>query len=164
MHNVGLRRPSPIYLRSHGLWNLWKLMLKKAALELGRSLADLAQLETLCRMSRQATPGILRDDTGSMRSVAVDIIGNLKRVCILSDLDDVLQEIDRFGAALSENPLIEDVQGRAAHLRAHLLDQLENEHYFQVARQDVRYYGQKALFGEAVAKKFQKAVGDIERA
>jgi hypothetical protein len=164
MGNLDQRRPS-LSGPPHGLWSLWDLMLKKAALEFGRSLADLAQLETVCRWSRELAPGTLRDDTGTMAPLANDIIGNLKRVCILADLDDVLPELDRFGQAISgAAPLIEDVQGRAGHLRTRLLDELENEHYFQVDRQDVRHYGQKAPFGEPVAKKFKSALPDIESA
>jgi hypothetical protein len=139
-------------------------MLKNAALEFGRAIADLAQFVTVCRMSRELTPRILRDQSGTMLPLLQDILGNLKRVCILSDLDDVQPEIDRFGEVLTHEPLIEEMQGRAEHLKERLLDELGNEFYFQVFRYDVPFYGQRALFGEVVAKKFKNAPDDIESA
>jgi hypothetical protein len=56
------------------------------------------------------------------------------------------------------------VKGRATALRERLEQELENEFYFQVDRQEVQFYGQKTLFGDAVAKKFKGAAYDIENA
>ena len=73
--------------------------------------------------------------------------------------------LTEFGHHLTGNDtVIEDVKGSASHLKHRLFDELENEHYFQVAREDVRFYGQEALFGHRVAKKFKAAVEDIEDA
>jgi len=140
-------------------------MLKKAGLEFGRALAQLAHLEWTCILSRKVTPHILVDDSGALKRDATQILGNLKRVCILADMQEVLSEIDRFGLLLTQTKVsIEDAKGSATHLKYRLLEELDNEHYFQVDRRDVQFYGQKHLFGHIVAKKFKKAADDIENA
>jgi hypothetical protein len=140
-------------------------MLKKAALEFGRALAQLAQLEWACITGRELHPNIIVDTTGSLRRDATQILGNLKRVCILADLQEVLSEIDRFGGLLNgPSVVIEDVKGATSHLKYRLFEELENEHYFQVDRQDVQFYEKEELFGSLVAKKFKAAVPDIENA
>jgi len=160
-----LRRPLPIRSCPHGLWSLGDLMLKKAALELGRALAQLAQLEMSCETARRLQPHVLTDETGTLRRDATQILGNLRRVCILSDLSEVLPEIDRFGGHLTDNRVrIEDVKGAASHLKYRLFDELENEHYLQVDRREVQFYDQDALFGIAASKKFRKASYDIKNA
>ena len=45
-----------------------------------------------------------------------------------------------------------------------LQDELKTQHFLHVAQEDVRFYGQKELFGPAVAKQFKKAAVDIEQA
>lgn len=75
-------------------------MLKQAALEFGRALADLRFMEIFCGnlAGYQLTPEQQRDSREKMQ----DVLGNLKRVCILSDLDqEIGPELDRFQAALS---------------------------------------------------------------
>ena len=49
--------------------------------------------------------------------MAVQTLGNLKRVCILSDLDDAVAEIDRFAPILRDPIKIEDLKGRTTALR-----------------------------------------------
>jgi hypothetical protein len=88
--------------------------------------------------------------------MAVQTLGNLKRVCILSDLDDAVAEIDRFAPILRDPIKIEDLKGRTTALRESLYHDLENEFYLQVDRAEVRFYDQQMLIGEAVAKKFQR--------
>jgi hypothetical protein len=77
-------------------------MLKKSALEFGRALAQLRALELSCELCRHQLPGAIFDDTGFLGQQTVQILGNLKRVCILSDLDDVNADIDRFAAFLPD--------------------------------------------------------------
>lgn len=140
-------------------------MLKKAALEFGRALAQLAQLEWTCVLSRKLNPNVIDDKSGTLRRDTGNILGNLKRVCILADMQEVLAEIDRFGALISTDPVsIEDVKGSAHHLLHRILEELDSEHYFQIDRHEVRYYGKKELFGPQVSKKLKDAAYDIEHA
>jgi hypothetical protein len=160
MGRIAKFSPSP----SHGLWSLWELMLKKAALEFGRACADLRMAEMTCHhmlsTGREVPPAIIL----KMGQTAADILGNLKRVAILSDLNQELgPELDRFQTAL-RGPNLADIKSRAEHLRNHIYDELENEHYFQVDRFEVRFYDQKEAFGPKVASKFKAAVPDIENA
>jgi hypothetical protein len=80
-------------------------------------------------------------------------------------LEDVLPEIERFGAvARSQEPEVEVIRSAANHLRHRLYDELENEFYFQIDRSEVRFYGNSALFGKLVAEKFKDVAYDIENA
>jgi hypothetical protein len=146
------------------LWTVWELMLKQAALEFGRAAAQLAILEFSCRQARQSHPQVLVDPSGQLEKQAYDILGNLKRVCILADLQEMLPEIDRFGAQLNGDARIEDIGNSAGHLKHRLFDELNSEYYFQIDRRDVRFYGQREPFGQIVAQKFKAATDDIERA
>jgi hypothetical protein len=139
-------------------------MLKQAALEFGRAAAQLALLEFSCRHVRTNHPNVLIEESGQLERQAYDILGNLKRVCILADMQEVLPEIDRFGAQLNGRARIEDIGASAGHLKNRLFDELSSEYYFQVDRRDVRFYGQKEPFGPLVAQKFKAAADDIERA
>jgi hypothetical protein len=140
-------------------------MLKKAALEFGRALAQLGQLEWTCVLSRKLNPNVIYDESGTLRRDTVHILGNLKRVCILADMQEVLREIERFSALVTSATVsIEDVKGSAHHLLQRLLEELDSEHYFQVDRADVRFYDQDAAFGDLVADKFKPAKADIKSA
>ena len=137
-------------------------MLKKAALEWGRALADLRFMEIFCGnlAPYQLTP----DQQNDSRLKMQDVLGNLKRICILSDLDqEIGPELDRFQAALSTETHAK-LAARCDHLRHAIQDALENEHYFQVNRFDVRFYDQSDAFGALVTKKFRKAAADIKSA
>jgi hypothetical protein len=139
-------------------------MLKQAALEFSRAVAQLAILDISCSQIRQQRPDILIDATGQLEENARNVLGNLKRVCIFADLQEVLSEIDRFGVLLNGQARIEDIGGSAGHLKFRILEELDSEYYFQVAREDVNFYGNKMLFGGDVSKKFKKALADIENA
>jgi hypothetical protein len=137
-------------------------MLKKAALEWGRALADLRFMEIFCGnlSSSQLTQAQQIDS----RQMMQDVLGNLKRICILSDLDqEIGPELDRFQVALSTEPHAK-LASRCDHLRNAIQDALENEHYFQVDRFDVRFYDQTDAFGILVTRKFPKATDDIKNA
>lgn len=92
------------------------------------------------------------------------VLENIRRICILSHLNDAVgPELERFQTALQNNSF-QDIAQRCDHLLNRLLDELAKEFYFQVRREDIQLYGRKALFGEAVAKKFNQAEADIENA
>jgi hypothetical protein len=164
MRNVDPRHSSRLDIPhpTHGLWSLWDIMLKKAALEWGRALADLRFMEIFCGNlgQHQLTPEQQKDSRDKMQ----DVLGNLKRICILSDLDqEIGPELDRFQAALSTESHAK-LAIRCDHLRNAIQDALENEYYLQVARDDVRFYDQSNAFGAQATKKFPKASADIKNA
>jgi hypothetical protein len=155
-------QPVAAYPHPHGLWSLWDIMLKKAALEFGRALADLRFMEIFCGnlANHQLTPAQQQDS----REKTQDVLGNLKRICILSDIDqEIGPELDRFQAALS-NESHAKLSQRCDHLRHRIQDELENEFYLQVDRQDVQFYEKADLFGTLVTAKFPKATNDIKNA
>lgn len=164
---MGLKQPvrsDSLETASHGLRSLWDIVLKQAALDLGRATANLAHLQTACESSRRLRPEILQDSTGHLQASCAATLDDLRRVCILANLDNLLPEITRFQGSLSPEILIEDIKGLSAALKHHLIDNLQNEWYFQVEQSDVRYYGKKELFGPQVASKFKEATYDIENA
>jgi hypothetical protein len=163
MDNTAQRRPSrDIPPNSHGLWSLWDIMLKQAALEFGRALSDLRLMEMICGNS--ANYPLSAQQIHGIKIQLQDVLGNLKRVCILSDLNDAIgPELDRSQSALQSEALPKLGQ-RCDHLRNRIQDELENEHYFQVDRAEVQFYGKPALFGSDVATKLKAAAYDIENA
>ncbi len=137
-------------------------MLKKAALEFGRALSDLRLMEIMSGNSVNLPLNM--EQIHGIKLMLQDVIGNLKRVCILSDLNDAIgPELDRFQAAL-QNEALPKLGQRCDHLRNRVQDELENEYYLQVDRREVQFYGQPALFGPQASKKFKKASYDIENA
>jgi hypothetical protein len=139
-------------------------MLKKAALEFGRGVAGLGMLEVNCINFRKLDSSVLIERADLITQTTRNIIENLRRICIEADLDDVRPELDRFDAMLNRGATIDEIAASAGHLKHRIIDELENEHYYQVARVDVQYYGQKELFGPSVARKFKDAAYDIENA
>lgn len=146
------------------LWSLWEIMLKKAAWEFGRALSDLRLMEIAAGAPARMNMPLHPDQDRDYRVRMQDVLGNMKRVCILSDLDDDIgPELDRFQAALQTEPL-DKVAQRCDHLRNRIQDELQNEHYFQVDRREVRFYDQDLLFGGRVGLKFKAAASDIKNA
>jgi hypothetical protein len=137
-------------------------MLKKAALEFGRGLADLRFMEIFCGnlAQHQLTPEQQQDSRTKMQ----DVLGNLKRICILCDLDQAIDpELQRFQEALSRETHAQLAQ-RCDHLRHHIQDELQNEYFLQVSQSDVQFYDKDHLFGSVVTAKFPKAIADIKNA
>lgn len=163
MNNIDLRHPSPFRPSPHGLWSLWAIMLKQAALEFGRGLVDLRMLEAVCEQLLKASRPMTPDESVLLFQHATQVVGNLKRVCILTDLDDVLPQIDRIGPILQRQD-IAALKSHAEHLRTRLYDELQNEFYLQIDRVEVQFYDKPALFGPKVAGKFKAAANDITQA
>jgi hypothetical protein len=135
-------------------------MLKQAALEFGRSLADLRLMAIVAAVNRPLSAERIHEIKIGLQ----DTLGNLKRIAILSDLDDAIgPELDRFQAALQVETLAQ-LSSRADHLQHRVQDELHLEWYLQVDRDEVRFYDKPSLFGEKVAAKFPKAIEDIKNA
>lgn len=74
-------------------------MLKQAALEFGRALADLRLYAMVCGYSVNSHPN--DEQVIGIKIGLQDTLGNLKRIAILSDLNDAIgPELDRFRTAL----------------------------------------------------------------
>jgi len=137
-------------------------MLKRDALEFGAAVSDLWLMENIC--DRSANLEMDDQQVQDTRLKVRKVLENIKRICVLSNLDDAIgPELERFHTALQSKPFA-DIAQRCDHLRNRILDELAKEFFFQVHRQDVQLYGHKAPFGEAVTKKFRRAIADIENA
>lgn len=160
------RRPSQdIPPRTHGLWSLWELMLKRSALEFGRSMADLRMIEMSCQHLTDQGITVDASSRDYLSALVAETLGNLKRICILNNLDETIgPQLDRFLQALPRTNLV-DLKARADTLRHNVYDQLNHEYYFQVDRQDVQFYGRSDLiFPGAASSKFKAAMPEIEKA
>jgi len=142
------------------LWSLLEIMLKKAGLEFGQAFSNIGMVLAMAEMS--ANKGL--DGSGHLASAARDTLSNLKRVCILTDMEDVFPEIDRFGAAIEVPTDVKDMASRMRHLRDRLFDDLASEYFVQLRKEHVEFYEQPALFGETVNAKFKVAKDDIRNA
>lgn len=137
-------------------------MLKQAALEFGRALSDLRLMEITC--GNLANQQLGAEQIHNIKIRMQDVLGNLLRVCILSDLSDAIgPELDRFQAALQTESL-QKLGQRCDHLRNRIQDELRSEYYLQIDRAEVQFYDKSQLFGAKVASKFKTARGDITNA
>jgi hypothetical protein len=137
-------------------------MLKREALEFSTAVSDLWLMENICDRSSD-----LEMDEQQMLDTKLkvqEVLENVRRICALSGLNDAIgPELERFHTALQNKPLA-DIAQRCDHLRNRILDELAQEHYFQVSRKDVKLYEHEAPFGDAVARKFEMAASDIKNA
>jgi hypothetical protein len=138
------------------------MMMRNEALEFSKAVSDLWLMENIC--DRSASLELDEQQVRDTKLNVQNVLENIKRICVRSNLGEAIgPELDRFQAALQSKPLA-DLAQRCDHLRNRLLDELAQEFYFQVHRQDVQLYKQSAPFGEAVAKKFNRAAADIQNA
>jgi hypothetical protein len=137
-------------------------LLKREAFEFSQAVSELWLLENICDRSTD-----MELDTDQVQDTKLQIqkaLKNIRRICTLANLGDAIRpEIKRFLTALKDKPIV-DMAQRCDHLRNRILDELAKEFYFQVHRLDVPFYEPDAPFGEAVAKKFKRAAGDIRSA
>jgi hypothetical protein len=140
-------------------------MLKKSALEFARSMSDLRMVELSCKDLVGRGIPVAPVDLLHLTGMVGQILGNLKRLLILDNLDDEIgPELDRFYAAL-ERTSLSDLQSRAEHLRHRVYDELNHEYYFQIDRQEAQFYGRSdIIFPGSVGAKFKAAMPDIEKA
>ena len=137
-------------------------MLKRHPFDFCTAIVELGLAENICDRSET-----LQLDTKQIKDTKANLkklLQQINRLCHETDLSDALEpELARFRAAL-RSERFQQLAARCDHLRNKLLDELGREFYLKVPRQEVIFYQQKALFGEAVAKKFPKATSDLENA
>jgi hypothetical protein len=137
-------------------------MLKQDAFSFGKAISDLWLMENIC--DRSADLPMDDKQIGDTRHKVRKVLQDIRRICFGSDLDDRIgPEIRRFRTAL-KNEHLKEIAHRCDHLKERILDELAKEFYFHVFRDDSRYYGQEAPFGDAVTTKFEAATHEIEQA
>jgi len=143
-------------------------MIEKHALLFAAATAELSEIKWISsHTERGQKPNLLARQR--ICQAGKDAIGKTKHALIMSDMDSVIPEADRLSDALDvlvANPdfALETVAQSLKHLVSRITDELENEFYFHVDRQNVSLYGNKELFGPAVSKKFRRSISDIEGA
>jgi len=137
-------------------------MLRPDAFSFGKAIADLWLKETIC--DRSADLPLDEKQICETRQQVHEVLQDIKRICAVSGLEERMgPEIGRFQTALEKEPL-KVIAHRCDHLRERILDELKKEMYFHVFNDDSQYYGRRAPFGDAVARKFKKATDEIEQA
>ena len=148
------------------LWSLWDIMLKKAATDFADAFSALVVAErlsfTFLTLMKETS---IADEAHPLHKHSIEMLTRVKQACLMADLDGIIPEIGRFEKTLEGPTSISDIGSRAKHLRERLKDELENEFYFQVDRQNVKLYQRKELFGPEVDVKLgASAAEDIESA
>jgi hypothetical protein len=96
-------------------------------------------------------------------------IHQLRRACILSDMDDIIPEIDRvsqsFDMLMTIPEYTLDTVGQGIkHLLSRIHDELNMQFYFHLDQRDVPFYMPQNPFGDEVAAKFRSATDDVSEA
>ncbi len=133
-----------------------------------RAIIALSEAKILC-FPLQLRPGERQlSDDEIVRAVANGTY-LMRQACVMSDMEGILPELDRLDGLLAPPPGL-SIPPRSAiaqaivHLVSRIQDDLQQQFFFHLTQQDVRFYGQKALFGDIVAKKFKEAAEDIKKA
>ncbi|MFZ1922767.1 MAG: hypothetical protein WAU57_14155 [Xanthobacteraceae bacterium] len=152
----------------NGFWSLWD-MITQFGLKFSQAIIQLEEAKWLC-MPFQLPEGQQPVDPNFVRRAAAAGLRSMREVCILSDMDDVLPELDRvfyliepIDPSIPPAPLM-GLSQAINHLLSRLQDDLQQQFFFHVMQQDVQFYGNRSFFGELVAKKFKDAGDDIQRA
>jgi hypothetical protein len=143
-------------------------MIKAYGLLFGQAIVALEEAKMFC-IPLALQPGDRNFSDDEIKSAILNGTHLLRQACILSDMDGMLPDLSRLESLIQVPPPLQfpprTAIGQAiVHLVARLQDELSQQFFFHLTQQDVRFYGQKALFGEVVAKKFKHAAEDIERA
>jgi hypothetical protein len=169
LDSIAQRRPSQdIPPATHGLWNLWAMMEKYALLFTQATIA-LTEAKFLCAPF-QLKPGETQIPRENVERVLAHALKQIRPVLILTDMESVLPELDRLERLIwppyagVPRPSLEAIAQAITNFVSRIQDELKNEYFFHLTQIDVRFYGQKTLFGEKVLKKFKKAAEDIENA
>jgi hypothetical protein len=153
----------------HGLWSLWDV-LQKYGLLFTNAVLGLAETKWLCAPFHDTAQGQKYElPIEAVKRVCAQSIHMTKQACILSDMDNVIPELDRLSDLIARKPPLpvaehQHIAASLNHLIARIRDDLQSEFFFHVDQRDVSLYGQKELFGSKVSKKFAKAISDIESA
>jgi len=164
MDSIDLRRPSPNFPAAHGLWSLWD-MLDRYGLLIAKAIVALSDAKVLCFPIR--IPAGEREPTN--REIALAVAHGLdlmRQACVACDIPQVIPELDRLAILIGPQTFAPrlGISQAIVHLLSRVKDELERQHFFRVAQEDVQLYGRADLYGEPVAKKFRGAGEDIRNA
>jgi hypothetical protein len=151
------------------LWSLWD-MLEKYGLHFTASTVALSEAKWLCIMVSE-NPTL---STKLTRERVIKTLGHglqlIKTACILSDMIDVLPELDRLWNLVlpesSDAPLapLSGLAQAVNHLVSRIQDSLRSEFFFHLNQGDVQFYVLTHPFGQPVSERFPKAIEDISEA
>lgn len=96
-------------------------------------------------------------------------LGLLREAVILSDMDEIIPEIDRLTGSITrllaiKEYKIDTVVHSIMHLISRIKDDLSSQYYFHMDMKDVPLFHNAEPFGAKVSAKFPKAIEDIEEA
>lgn len=134
-----------------------------------RAIVALSEAKLLY-FSLQLMPGDRQLSADEVARAVLNGTHLMRQACIMSGMEEVLPELDRLNGMFAPPAPVFPIEARPAiaqaivHLLSRVQDDLQQQFFFHLTPQDVRFYGQKTLFGETVAKKFKEAADDIERA
>jgi hypothetical protein len=149
---------------SRRLWSLWE-MLDQYALRFARAFTALDAAKVMC-LPIQIPQGE-REPTNREIAIAVAYSLDLTReACVACGMPNVIPELDRVAILIGPETFAPrlGISQAIVHLQSRIKDELASQSFFRVRPGDVGLYGQPALFGEAVAKKFKDSTQDIEAA
>lgn len=144
-------------------------MMDKYGFLFARAIVALSEAKLLC-FPLQLMPGERQLSADEIARAVLNGTHLMRQACIMSDMEEVLPELDRLDGMFAPPAPVFPIEGRLAiaqaivHLISRVQDDLQQQFFFHLTQQDVRFYGEKALFGEIVAKTFKEAADDIERA
>ncbi len=124
-------------------------MLDKHAHLFGIGAAGMTEFKFLCAEFSASGDAPVNDD---LRNVANHVTDQLKRACILSDMDQFVAAIDRFSYSINEtNRFVSkpasQIATEAKILLQSLWDYLENEFYFHIRTSDYLIFSEANPFG-----------------
>lgn len=154
----------PATSHPHGLWSLWD-MLERHAFLFAKVASNLTVIVGRCTLAKMQTPDpVAWAYNDPNLNLPRETLMELRRALILSDMQEVLPQLDRVEALAKNSVLIDRLAGDMDNLILRVFDDLSNQFYFHVDQRDVPFYGQKEPFGPKVAAKFPKAQPELERA
>jgi hypothetical protein len=137
-------------------------MLRQDAYRFGRAVSDLWLLEEICDKAASQTL-----DADQVADTREQVRAGLRKACDLcaeAGLDARLgPQIARFDAAIGTETFTR-LAGRIDELRERILDELDEQSYFPVPRQDKHFYGQAEPFGNDVATQFANSADEFREA
>ena len=146
-------------------------MLEKYGLLWVRTSVGLSEAKWFCNAFEGETEEqrVFRIGTMIPKTLAYGL-GLLRQVCILSDMDAVLPEIERLEQLVwpsepgmpKAHPM--GVAQAINHLITRVQDELDAQYFFHLTQTDVHYYQSPTPFGEVAATRFQRASEDISEA
>lgn len=137
-------------------------MLDKYALRFARAFTALDAAKVMC-LPLQIPQGE-RETTNREIAIATAYALDLtKDACTSCGMTNVIPELDRVHILIGPDTFAPrlGISQAIIHLQSRIKDELELQNFYRVRPEDSGLYGQPALFGEVIARKFKTATQDI---